>query len=130
MLVCYVPDFFWPANLKFRVSTLAGIIVKLRDMSSEPICLPLLTVPGFDGCSDTTCLLTPRPTEFVVPGGNSLSAALDTARAVVRRAERRSVEWAADVEGSHVVQYLNRLADLLFMMARQAEEAWTPTRPE
>jgi cob(I)alamin adenosyltransferase len=62
------------------------------------------------------------PPKFVIPGGTELSAALDLARAVVRRAERR-VSALAEAEGdedsdSHVVAYLNRAADLIYAMAR------------
>lgn len=56
------------------------------------------------------------PTDFVIPGGTPVSAALDVARTVVRRAERASVAVAAP--GSHVVPYLNRLSDLLWALAR------------
>ena len=59
------------------------------------------------------------PTEFVVPGANRASAALDLARTVVRRAERLAV--ADSVEGSLVRTYLNRLSDLLWAMARWTE---------
>lgn len=59
------------------------------------------------------------PSEFVVPGENQLSAALDVARTAVRRAERTAVTW--DVEGSLVVAYLNRLSDLVWTLARVAE---------
>lgn len=62
----------------------------------------------------------PLPKAFVVPGANPVSAALDVARSVVRRAERRVVELrdlGAEVN-EDVVRYLNRLSDLLFVMAR------------
>ena len=59
------------------------------------------------------------PTEFVVPGENCLSAALDVARTVVRRAERCAVSYP--LEGSLAVGYLNRLSDLIWTMARFAE---------
>jgi cob(I)alamin adenosyltransferase len=59
------------------------------------------------------------PSDFAVPGENRLSAALDLARTVVRRAERLAV--ADPVEGSLVVAYLNRLSDLLWAMARWQE---------
>lgn len=68
------------------------------------------------------------PEEFVVPGGNELAAALDLARTVVRRAERRSVELAAIEDTGQVVPYLNRLADLLWMEARAVEGTWEPSR--
>lgn len=60
-----------------------------------------------------------HPTEFVVPGGNTVSAWLDLGRTVVRRAERHSL--AAAAPPSLVVPYLNRLSDLLWTMARWHE---------
>jgi cob(I)alamin adenosyltransferase len=60
-----------------------------------------------------------HPTEFVVPGGNAVSAWLDLGRTVVRRAERASIVAAGPP--SHVVPYLNRLSDLLWTMARWHE---------
>jgi cob(I)alamin adenosyltransferase len=59
------------------------------------------------------------PTDFVVPGANRASAALDLARTVVRRAER--LVWASPIENSLVAAYLNRLSDLLWAMARWTE---------
>ena len=59
------------------------------------------------------------PSDFTIPGENRVSAALDVARAVVRRAERLAV--AEPQEGSFVVPYLNRLSDLLWAMARWQE---------
>ena len=56
------------------------------------------------------------PTDFVIPGGNRVSAALDVARTVVRRAERQTL--TASHDGSHVIAYLNRLSDLLWALAR------------
>ena len=62
---------------------------------------------------------TTMPKEFLVPGENQLSAALDVARTVVRRAERIAVTYP--LEHSSVNQYLNRLSDLVWAMARWAE---------
>ena len=68
----------------------------------------------------------PLPNAFVVPGANPVSAALDVARSVTRTAERRVVELreggarVSDV----VLAYVNRLSDLLFVLARiEAGEA-------
>jgi cob(I)alamin adenosyltransferase len=75
------------------------------------------------------------PKEFVVPGETRLSAALEMARTIVRRAERRAVALrkAEPVSDDHLVPYLNRLADLLWILARAAEQgearAATPSRP-
>jgi len=74
----------------------------------------------------------PLPAVFVVPGANPVSAALDLARAVVRRAERRAVgarEAEAEI-GDPVLRYVNRLSDLLFALARTAAgEDEPPSRP-
>jgi cob(I)alamin adenosyltransferase len=59
------------------------------------------------------------PTEFVIPGQNLVSAALDVARTAVRRAERLTVSYG--LEGSLAGSYLNRLSDLIWMMARWQE---------
>lgn len=72
------------------------------------------------------------PNEFVVPGGSPVAAALDLARTITRRAERRSVTHMklAGIEDSFVVPYLNRLADYLYVLARSAEAAWVPSKSE
>lgn len=66
------------------------------------------------------------PTEFVVPGETVVSAHLDLARTVVRRAERSSLRAADD--GSFVIAYLNRLSDLLWALARWQEGNSRTTR--
>ena len=64
------------------------------------------------------------PTEFVVPGESRVSASLELARTVVRRAERRVVGLRRDgLAGEWTVPYQNRLADLLWVLARAAEGA-------
>ncbi len=63
------------------------------------------------------------PPKFVIPGGTQLSAQLDVARAVLRRAERRIValDRAQDLGDSVVLRFVNRASDLLFAMARFAD---------
>lgn len=73
----------------------------------------------------------PLPEEFIVPGANRVSAALDVARATVRRAERRAVALreAGREVNPEAIRYLNRLSDLLFVVARwQAAGPEEPTR--
>lgn len=74
--------------------------------------------------------LVEQPKEFVLPGESMTGAALDLARTTVRRAERRSVELAESggLPDSQVVPYLNRLADLLFVMARAADGGFRPVQ--
>ena len=61
----------------------------------------------------------PRLKEFILPGGGQAAAACHVARTIVRRAERRAYTLAnvEDVR-PEVVKYLNRLSDLLFVVAR------------
>jgi cob(I)alamin adenosyltransferase len=60
---------------------------------------------------------------FVLPGGRSQAAWLHLARTVCRRAEREVVTLArAEAVNPHVIVYLNRLSDLLFVMARVAND--------
>jgi cob(I)alamin adenosyltransferase len=60
------------------------------------------------------------PKVFILPGGSQASAAIDLARCVIRTAERRVVAMAeADVlTNGLIMAYLNRLGDLLFVLAR------------
>jgi len=72
---------------------------------------------------------------FVLPGGGPLACALHVARTVCRRAERRVVELAGREElNPQCAIYLNRLSDLLFVMARVAaggdETLWRPARDD
>ncbi|KKK78110.1 hypothetical protein LCGC14_2846850 [marine sediment metagenome] len=64
------------------------------------------------------------PRKFVVPGGTQLSAQLDLARSVLRRAERRitALSDEGELSDSALLRYVNRASDLLFAMARFADE--------
>lgn len=66
-------------------------------------------------------------TGFVIPGATPVGAAIDLARTLVRRAERRAVTLRREglLENAEVLRYLNRCSDLLFMLAREAEEGGT-----
>jgi cob(I)alamin adenosyltransferase len=79
---------------------------------------------------DTLTAANPMPAEFIIPGESEPGAALDLARSITRRAERRAVALTenGDLPDSKVVGYLNRLADLLFVMARVADGGFRPVR--
>ncbi len=74
--------------------------------------------------------------QFVLPGGTPAAAALHHARTVARRAEREIVELAGrEPLNPELLKYVNRLSDLLFVLARAANHAtgrqdvfWTPSR--
>ncbi|MGO8679201.1 MAG: cob(I)yrinic acid a,c-diamide adenosyltransferase [Limisphaerales bacterium] len=63
------------------------------------------------------------PGDWVMPGAGLHSAALDLARTVCRRAERRvcSLQQAGELPNPEIIVYLNRLSDLLWLLARSAE---------
>ena len=80
-------------------------------------------VTALEEACDTYNADLPTLRSFVLPGGTPAAALLHTARTVVRRAERSA--WAAmDAYGDGVnpvaARYLNRLSDLLFILARYA----------
>jgi cob(I)alamin adenosyltransferase len=64
---------------------------------------------------------TEIPNEFVVPGGSRPGALLDVARSVTRRAERSLVAAGYAAEHPYAVRVVNRLSDLLFVLARDAD---------
>jgi cob(I)alamin adenosyltransferase len=74
---------------------------------------------------------TTMPQEFVIPGETRTSALLDVARAVVRRCERQVVRLTREklLPDGEPLRYLNRLADLLFVLARFEETGFRPLHP-
>jgi cob(I)alamin adenosyltransferase len=87
--------------------------------------VPEAAVERLDAQMSSLIAERPLPKAFVIPGGSSAGAALDLARTIVRRAER---EYAGAIdegqlEGGAGLRFLNRLSDLLFVMARFLEGA-------
>ncbi len=78
-------------------------------------------------CDEVNAKLAPLRS-FVIPGGSAAAAQLHVARTVCRRAERRVL--AVSDANPEVVRYLNRLSDLLFILARAVNEGteflWDP----
>lgn len=70
------------------------------------------------------------PPSFIIPGGSAASGAIDLARTIVRRTERASVALldSGELSNTEVPRYLNRLSDVLFMLARY-EDRNLPTEP-
>ena len=91
-----------------------------EDKTSRPV--PVIEprhVDALEELMDELSAELPPLENFVLPGGSPGAAQLHVARTVCRRAERLAVTLARhEVVGPHVVRYLNRLSDLLFVMAR------------
>jgi cob(I)alamin adenosyltransferase len=132
------------------VARVEAIVVRLqRDLFV--LGAQLATAPGneaklTDGISRITVSMTelaeadidelvsahPLPANFVLPGSALGAAGLDLARATVRRAERKAVAMRAEgaIEDPEILRYLNRVSDLLFVLARYEEsERGTPAEP-
>lgn len=70
------------------------------------------------------------PNGFIVPGGSPAGAQLDLARALARRLERRVValQREGELANQHLLVWLNRLSDYLFLLARRVEPEPTMVR--
>jgi cob(I)alamin adenosyltransferase len=62
--------------------------------------------------------------EFIYPGETPVSAQIDVGRTIIRRAERKAARLKADgqIDNENIHKYLNRLADMLFVLARYEEQ--------
>ena len=71
------------------------------------------------------------PHEFIIPGACVSAAALDVARTIIRRAERRAVAFkqSGQFVNEEILKYLNRLADLVFTLARYQEKVGDGNNP-
>jgi cob(I)alamin adenosyltransferase len=80
-------------------------------------------VAELEGLIDRYMSEVELPPQFVIPGGNLLSAQLDVARTVIRRAERRISALAEEGElaSETVIHFVNRASDLIYAMARFAD---------
>jgi len=99
-----------------------------------PLRLDGTYVARLEGAIDAVDAALPALRNFILPGGNEAAARLHLARAVCRRAERAVVTLARTATrrtNPECGRYLNRLADLLFVLARQAasgtEIVWRAT---
>jgi len=110
-------------------ATSTDILEKLDRISDDD-------VAALEGWIDRLDAELPPLTSFVLPGGTPLAAQIHVARATCRRAERRLVALLqVEPVEARLVRYLNRLGDLLFVMARWCnrragvtETEWHPRR--
>ena len=106
----------------------ADLSVPPSDDERPRLRVPATYVERLEGwCDEANAPLAPL-TSFVLPGGTPAAAALHVCRTVCRTAERRTLE-VTDVN-PEVLRYLNRLSDLLFILARASnggiEPLWEP----
>lgn len=116
----FAKSFCAEGELKDNIDFLQGMIIQLnKELSGGMECS--LKPADLEKMIDGYEKLTGSFKGFIKPGETKLSAALDIARTVARRAERTAVEAAKHefIDREHLI-YLNRLSDLLYAMARYA----------
>jgi cob(I)alamin adenosyltransferase len=121
---------------------MATVQQQLFDLGGE-LCIPETTVIDAETISMLEAALDdinadlPPLKEFVLPGGSKAGAACHMARTICRRAERRVITLSAnETVNERSIHYLNRLSDLLFVLARKLNQAegatevlWQSGRP-
>lgn len=111
-------------DLVLLMGELATAVEDLPRYAREGHCLvtPAMTT-RLEGLVAKIELAKVSPAGWATPGANTISAALDLARTVCRRAERRAcaLQDARQLQNAQILMYLNRLSDLLWLLARWAE---------
>lgn len=106
------------------------------ELKWQPLRIKAHQVTALEAAIDGYNADIPALTSFILPAGTALSAHLHMARTIVRRAERDAVALAqTEAVTPEAVKYLNRLSDLLFVLARHANQngaadvLWVPSKP-
>jgi cob(I)alamin adenosyltransferase len=95
------------------------------ELRPDAYVLPAGRVERLSEMTDQLSAEIDLPRHFILPGDTVGGGAFDVARAVVRRAEREAVtlNLHSQTINPEIVRYLNRLSSLLFMLARQEDQA-------
>ena len=109
-----------------------GADISNADMKDQSLRVTPTMTASLEATIDDIESNLPQLTNFILPGGHLSGALLHVARATVRRAESHIVEMTESVN-PECMRYINRLSDLLFVLARSAnldaevpEIPWTP----
>lgn len=111
----------WLSRLQAELFVLGAELATPDPTHVKKQVIPLdeATISGWEEVIDQVEAELPALTRFILPGGDPAAAHLHLARTVCRRAERRLLSFAADADLRPVcIAYLNRLSDLLFVLAR------------
>ncbi len=128
VIVCHAPDDFINAiqniqNDLFNV----GAELTMNNPMSEPMIEPIIKQENVDGLEKSLDILNESLTplkEFILPGGGLAASHCHVARSICRRAERCLVSLNNKNKlNSHLMAYINRLSDYLFVLARAISKA-------
>jgi cob(I)alamin adenosyltransferase len=105
-----------------RVSKSDELVEVCGDIDEAVAALGPEMVGGIEQTIDAIVSERPLGSVFVVPGTTSTEAHLDLARGITRRAERHAIKarTAGRPVDDHVLRYLNRVSDLLYVIARHS----------
>jgi cob(I)alamin adenosyltransferase len=113
------------ASIQVHLFALGAVLADPRHRIAPRVTKATLSaadVERLEGWIDELDLKLPPLRKFILPGGAQAGAMLHLARTVCRRAERRIVTLGKDVTDPVAVTYVNRLSDLLFVMARAVND--------
>jgi len=118
-------------NLFIVGTELATPLKRYPDLAAKGRVVKAEMVQRLENLIDNFEARIDMPREFIIPGVCVSSAALDVARAIIRRAERKAVvlKEAGQLANEEVLKYLNRLSDLVFTLARYEEKVINGDNP-
>lgn len=94
-----------------------------QDLIAEGSDFPPSKIKNIEKTIDDFSSKLPKLTEFILPGKTRSSSLIHYARTVARRCERAIVRYAKNKKiNDTLLQYINRVSDLLFVLARSVEE--------
>ena len=107
-------------EIQSRLFDIGAILAADPQGQWQPDPFPQEAIRHIESHIDTIDSSLPRQHSFILPGGHPDSARCHIARTVARRAERRIITLSRDEQiDPNVLKYINRLSDLLFVLARQ-----------
>lgn len=106
----------------------AELATESQDLAKFGCQITTQHVDQLERCLDDLQAKVPLKSEFIYPGDALSGAAIDLARTIIRRAERKAAGLFHQkvISNPEVLRYLNRLADLLFVLARYEEHSSPP----
>jgi cob(I)alamin adenosyltransferase len=106
----------------------AELATESQDLAKFGCQIKTRHVDQLERCLDELQAKVPLKSEFIYPGDALSGAAIDLARTIIRRAERKAAGLFHQkvISNPEVLRYLNRLADLLFVLARYEENSSPP----
>ena len=110
-------------------SELAVDTAKYNSFKKDFITIDENYVQKIEGWIDELTQVISIPNKFIIPGDSLVSSTLDLARSSIRTAERRIVELQdeAKLNNQRILNYVNRVSDLLFTLARYEDSEISPT---